>query len=89
MTLTADNIDDYPEYHSVVHGTNHRSAVSIQQQQRISKSPYDESHITGAHHQKPIHIFFNLYQWCKDGRQAALSGSGSILLGDVELTGYL
>eukprot|EP00973_Karenia_brevis_P071972 9999664-Karenia_brevis.AAC.1 len=60
MTLNADNTDNYPEYHSAVHGTNHRSAVSIKQKQRIrttsridnhlgkriSKSPNDESHLT-------------------------------------------
>eukprot|EP00973_Karenia_brevis_P006935 941458-Karenia_brevis.AAC.1 len=60
MILEANLIDTYPEYHSVVHGTNHRSAVSIQQEQRlrtstrldnhlgrrISKSPNDEPHLT-------------------------------------------
>eukprot|EP00973_Karenia_brevis_P066027 9177443-Karenia_brevis.AAC.1 len=44
-TLSADNIDNYPEYHSVVHGTNHRKAVSIQQEQRLRTSTRLDNHL--------------------------------------------
>eukprot|EP00973_Karenia_brevis_P024989 3443492-Karenia_brevis.AAC.1 len=66
MELNVDSMDRYPEYRSVVHGTNHYRTVRIQAEQRlctttrvdnhfgerISGSRADESHVTGAHYQK-------------------------------------
>eukprot|EP00973_Karenia_brevis_P093202 12416185-Karenia_brevis.AAC.1 len=53
MTLNADNNDNYPEYRSVAHGTNHRSAVRIKQQQRLRTTSRIDNHLgTGlASHQ--------------------------------------
>eukprot|EP00973_Karenia_brevis_P065159 9046998-Karenia_brevis.AAC.1 len=45
IELNADNIDEYPEYHSVVHGTNHHSAVRIKAEQRLRTTTRLDNHL--------------------------------------------